>query len=195
MCATVVPQIEPFSFNANGMNGGASVRLLCSAVAGDLPIDIAWMKDNVTITTGGDHRTQQLDDSTVILSLSRLSLSDSGNYTCQAVNQAGRASHSSLLQVKGTPNTIIVFLFLFFSDLRFKKWKMKFFCRFSWGVVGWWSSEKSCITVWSSYCIFFFLPLKGERTAGLLYFWFKLFPHSHSTSLLLVLMEIHFFVF
>lgn len=98
----MIPQIEPFSFNPNGMSGGASVRMLCSVIAGDLPVDITWFKDDVVIVTGGDHRTQRLDETTVILSLSRLSLSDSGNYTCQAVNRAGRAHNSSLLLVKGT---------------------------------------------------------------------------------------------
>lgn len=98
----MIPQIEPFSFNPNGLSGGASVRMLCSVIAGDLPVDITWFKDDVVIVTGGDHRTQRLDETTVILSLSRLSLSDSGNYTCQAVNKAGRAHNSSLLLVKGT---------------------------------------------------------------------------------------------
>lgn len=98
----MIPQIEPFSFNPNGMSGGASVRMLCSVIAGDLPVNITWFKDDVVILTGGDHRTQRLDETTVILSLSRLSLSDSGNYTCQAVNKAGRAHNSSLLLVKGT---------------------------------------------------------------------------------------------
>lgn len=98
----VKPQIESFNFNPMGMNGGASVRMLCTIIAGDVPVELTWLKDDQLIVTGGDHRTQQLDDTTVILSLSRLSLSDSGNYTCQAVNKAGRARYTSLLLVKGT---------------------------------------------------------------------------------------------
>lgn len=108
------------------MSGGASVRMLCSVIAGDLPVDITWFKDDVVIVTGGDHRTQRLDETTVILSLSRLSLSDSGNYTCQAVNKAGRAHNSSLLLVKGTffpcsealflnPFSSVTFFYLFDS--------------------------------------------------------------------------------
>lgn len=109
----MVPQIEPFSFNPVGMNGGASVRMLCTIIAGDIPVQLTWLKDDQLIVTGGDHRTQQLDDTTVILSLSRLSLSDSGNYTCQAVNKAGRAQHTSLLLVKGTfVCPIIIFFYL-----------------------------------------------------------------------------------
>ena len=76
-----MPQIEPFAFNPNGINGLSSVRLLCSIIAGDLPVDISWQKDGEVLPTN-DHRVQQLDETTVILALSRLSLGDSGNYTC-----------------------------------------------------------------------------------------------------------------
>lgn len=97
---TEMPQIEPFAFNQNGMNGLSSVRLLCSIIAGDLPVNISWQKDGEVLPTD-DHRVQQLDEATVFLSLSRLLLTDSGNYTCVASNIAGVSSHSSLLQVKG----------------------------------------------------------------------------------------------
>lgn len=94
----VVPEIEPFSFKESGINGGGSARLMCTVVAGDTPLNITWLKDGQSVHKG----VQQLDDFTMILSLSHLSLFDSGNYTCTASNSAGTAIHSSMLKVKGT---------------------------------------------------------------------------------------------
>lgn len=93
----VVPEIEPFSFKHSGISGGGSARLMCTVVAGDTPLNITWLKDGQSLQKG----VQQLDDSTMILSLSRLSLVDSGNYTCIASNSAGSAVYSSVLKVKG----------------------------------------------------------------------------------------------
>lgn len=97
----VLPQIEPFSFNPNGMNGGGTVKMMCSIIAGDLPIKFSWLKNGKTLTSEKDHKTQQLDDSTSILSLTNLSLNHSGNYTCLASNDAGKAELTSVLKVKG----------------------------------------------------------------------------------------------
>lgn len=92
-----MPEIEPFSFKLNGINGGGSARVMCTVVAGDTPLNITWLKDGQSLQKGVQH----LDDFTVILSLSHLSLFDSGNYTCEASNSAGTAVHSSILKVKG----------------------------------------------------------------------------------------------
>jgi uncharacterized protein YacL len=71
--------------------------LLCTVVAGDTPLNITWLKDGQSLQKGVQH----LDDLTTILSLSHLSLVDSGNYTCRASNAAGIAVYSSVLKVKG----------------------------------------------------------------------------------------------
>lgn len=97
----VVPEVEPFSFNENGVNGGSSVRVMCSVLTGDQPLEITWLKDGAPLPEYS-RKTQKLDDNTVILSLRKLTLEDSGTYTCIAKNNAGSGSHSSLLRVKGT---------------------------------------------------------------------------------------------
>ncbi|KAK6620957.1 hypothetical protein RUM43_011256 [Polyplax serrata] len=93
----VVPEVEPFSFNENGVNGGSSVRVMCSVLTGDQPLEITWLKDGAPLPEYS-RKTQKLDDNTVILSLRKLTLEDSGTYTCIAKNNAGNGSHSSLLR-------------------------------------------------------------------------------------------------
>lgn len=98
-----MPVIQPFSFDENGINGKASTRVMCMVKSGDFPMSIRWLKDGEILKNDGSNRkTVALDDATVILSLSNLSLDDSGNYTCIASNDAGSMSHSSVLKVKGT---------------------------------------------------------------------------------------------
>lgn len=95
-----LPEIEHFSFNENGVNGGSSVRVLCSLVNGDQPVEILWLKDGKQLTEYR-RKVQKLDENTVILSLRKMQLEDSGNYTCVAKNRAGTTSHSAILKVKG----------------------------------------------------------------------------------------------
>lgn len=100
---TVMPQIEAFAFNPNGVNGGGSLKILCTVISGDSPIQIQWLKDGQSLNMErSHHKVQHLDEQTVLLSLSQLSLEDSGNYSCTVTNLAGSISHSSVLKVKGT---------------------------------------------------------------------------------------------
>lgn len=82
---------------------------MCMVISGDYPIDINWLKDGKPLS---DPRQQsnKLDESTVILSMRRLSLEDSGNYTCVAGNRAGSVMHSAILKVKGIEISILSLL-------------------------------------------------------------------------------------
>ncbi|SPP73122.1 blast:Titin, partial [Drosophila guanche] len=95
-----LPQMEQFHFNANGVNGGQAVRVMCMVTSGDLPIDIYWLKDSQPLLRSIYHK---IDEYTLILSLRQTTISDSGNYTCVASNAAGNASRSSSLKVKEPP--------------------------------------------------------------------------------------------
>ncbi len=80
---------------------------MCTILAGDLPLKIRWLKDGQPLASDSK-RTQQLDDFTSILLLSRLTLDDAANYTCEAQNDAGMSSHSSVLRVKGTDRLLFI---------------------------------------------------------------------------------------
>ncbi|KAL7736494.1 hypothetical protein ACLKA6_019693 [Drosophila palustris] len=95
-----LPQIEQFHFNANGVNGGQAVRVMCMVTSGDLPIDIYWLKNGQPLLRSIYHK---IDEYTLILSLRQTTISDSGNYTCVASNAAGQASRWSTLKVKEPP--------------------------------------------------------------------------------------------
>lgn len=97
---SVEPKIEPFVFNQNGIvNEGDSLKIFCTVIRGDMPLNIYWMKDNKTLT---DSRfIQKFDDTSLLLRLTYLTLNDAGTYTCVASNPAGVDRYSSSLNVKG----------------------------------------------------------------------------------------------
>lgn len=98
------PKLQPFGFDDEGVMGGTSTRLMCVVLSGDLPMDVMWLKDGDKIEKS-NAKMHQLDDFTVILSLTQLSLSDAGIYSCVASNGAGSVSHESELKVKGTQSS------------------------------------------------------------------------------------------
>ncbi|KAL9920283.1 Down syndrome cell adhesion molecule 1 isoform 15-T15 [Glossina fuscipes fuscipes] len=99
-----LPQLEQFHFNANGVNGGQAVRVMCMVISGDLPIDIHWLKNGQPLLRSIYHK---IDEYTLILSLRQTNIADSGNYTCVATNAAGEARKWSILKVKVPPRWIL----------------------------------------------------------------------------------------
>uniref|UniRef100_A0A8D8TFI8 Down syndrome cell adhesion molecule-like protein Dscam2 n=2 Tax=Cacopsylla melanoneura TaxID=428564 RepID=A0A8D8TFI8_9HEMI len=104
----VQPQIEPFAFNQQGMNGGGSLKILCTVSSGDPPFEMSWLKGAAPlVSSSSSRRSQRLDDTTLMLTFSQLSLDDAGNYTCLVSSPAGNTSHFSTLQVKVPPRWIL----------------------------------------------------------------------------------------
>lgn len=88
-------------------------------------MEIKWLKDGQPLM---DHRrkTQKIDETTVILSLRRLELEDSGNYTCVAENRAGAATHTAILKVKGTVSLASICHLAFYLVLSLQQYKPTF---------------------------------------------------------------------
>lgn len=69
-------------------------------VSGSLPITAKWYKDGKEIPDSAKYRSL-CHENTVSLEVNNLSLTDSGNYSCNATNVAGSDSCSAVLTVKG----------------------------------------------------------------------------------------------
>lgn len=100
---TVKPQIEPFSFN---VQSSTSAKAVCVINAGDLPLQMIWSKNGRPLFASNNnkpsnYKIQQFDEFMSVLSISSLTVSDSGNYTCTANNSAGEASYTQTFHVKG----------------------------------------------------------------------------------------------
>lgn len=123
---TVPPKITPFSF-ARDLNVGDRTSIQCVVGTGDLPLLFTWLKDDQQIIPstgsgidnsnhkndigivgtlgGGDGESaitiRQYDDFTSSLSITSVTRSQGGNYTCKVQNDAAMVWHSALLRVNG----------------------------------------------------------------------------------------------
>ncbi|XP_060838230.1 cell adhesion molecule Dscam2 isoform X3 [Rhopalosiphum padi] len=106
----VKPEVEPFSITDSTLNEGGSTKILCSASSGDTPMHFSWTVDDRLLTdvANGNHlKVQGLDELTSLLSLTKASPEDAGNYTCVAQNEAGSASRTASLKVMVPPRWIL----------------------------------------------------------------------------------------
>ncbi|KPP72549.1 titin-like, partial [Scleropages formosus] len=74
-------------------------------VSGSPPFIISWYHDGEEITSGPNHEVAFCDN-TCTLNMPILKLSDSGVYTCKAVNTAGASETSATLYVKEPPSFV-----------------------------------------------------------------------------------------
>ena len=91
---------------------GESADFECH-VTGAQPIHITWSKDGREIRTGGNFNITFVAN-TAHLRVLRVGKGDSGQYTCQASNEAGKDFCSAQLSVKGIKikSPLCVFFFL-----------------------------------------------------------------------------------
>ncbi|XP_033230988.1 Down syndrome cell adhesion molecule-like protein Dscam2 isoform X4 [Belonocnema kinseyi] len=105
----VAPQILPFSFGKEPANSGDLVSVTCSAIKGDLPLEITWAFNGTSIENHQD--TGMVVASTnrknSVLSIESVMARHAGRYTCMASNVAGTAAHSTILSVNVPPRWIL----------------------------------------------------------------------------------------
>ena len=98
----VVPQVTPFDFGEEILNAGDTVSLTCTVGKGDLPLKIHWELNDKTLNSGNGILINRNGKRVSILILDNVQHEHIGNYTCIAENEAGRSSHSAVLNVNGT---------------------------------------------------------------------------------------------
>lgn len=98
----VVPQVTPFDFGEDILNAGDTVSLTCTVGKGDLPLNIHWQLNDQTLNSGNGILINRNGKRISILILENVQHEHIGNYTCIAENEAGRSSHSAVLNVNGT---------------------------------------------------------------------------------------------
>ncbi|XP_063893580.1 cell adhesion molecule Dscam1 isoform X47 [Helicoverpa armigera] len=103
----VVPQVTPFDFGEEILNAGDTVSLTCTVGKGDLPLKIHWQLNDQTLNPGNGILINRNGKRVSILILENVQHEHIGNYTCIAENEAGRSSHSAVLNVNVPPRWII----------------------------------------------------------------------------------------
>lgn len=120
MIWTVPPKIAPFEFSRD-INFGERASVQCVVGTGDLPLSFAWMKDNIPISATNninkytsdaelqkqiDELTRSItirqnDEFTSALSITKVTRTHDGNYSCFVENGADKVFYSTLLRVNG----------------------------------------------------------------------------------------------
>lgn len=98
---SVPPRITAFSF-ASRLVAGQRATVTCSIYEGDPPLTFVWLKDANVISKGSQNVETSEGAGYSTLTISPLSLQNSGNYTCVVSNAAGSDSTSSSLTVHGS---------------------------------------------------------------------------------------------
>ncbi|XP_072939093.1 cell adhesion molecule Dscam1 isoform X24 [Epargyreus clarus] len=102
----VIPHIKPFELD-EAVFSGESVHLDCHVPKGDLPLNISWSFQGETVTRKMGVTTTKLNERVSVLDIPTASGSNSGNYTCTAMNKAGIVNHTATLNVIVPPRWIL----------------------------------------------------------------------------------------
>ncbi|XP_064072181.1 cell adhesion molecule Dscam1 isoform X27 [Vanessa tameamea] len=103
----VVPQVTPFDFGDDILNAGDTVSLTCTVGKGDLPLKIHWHLNDKPLNSGNGLFINRNGKRISVLSIENVQHEHIGNYTCIAENEAGRSSHSAILNVNVPPRWIL----------------------------------------------------------------------------------------
>lgn len=98
----------PFLFPNKLLNEGMRSAVSCQILEGSLPITFGWYKDGQKLGSTGIFGAiiegvvvRSNDEYSSTLIIDHLKFQHRGNYTCEAVNSAGSATHSAELTVNG----------------------------------------------------------------------------------------------
>ncbi|KAJ8982888.1 hypothetical protein NQ317_004318 [Molorchus minor] len=98
---TVAPIIVPFGFGEEPINTYDFVSVQCSVHKGDLPINIAWLHNNISIGYIDGVITSKIGNKVSAITIDSVQENHAGIYTCIADNNAGRTEYSAILNVNG----------------------------------------------------------------------------------------------
>ncbi|XP_053206028.1 cell adhesion molecule DSCAML1-like isoform X2 [Panonychus citri] len=98
------PKVNPFSPLIKPVIGGRT-SFACQSLTGSPPFTINWFKDGQSIRESNTIRIRT-DEESSMLSISAISSSHSGNYSCKISNRFGSDSFTSELTVEGPPQWI-----------------------------------------------------------------------------------------
>lgn len=98
----VQPQILPLDFGEQSFNFGDPISLTCSLHKGDLPINLSWLHNNVSIGYIDGILISKVGHRNSMITIDSVTDRHAGTYTCIAENKAGVASSSAVLNVNGT---------------------------------------------------------------------------------------------
>lgn len=101
MLALVLPHINPFSLN-EPVYYGDNIQLNCHVSKGDKPIQLSWTFHGKELSTDMGMVTVKVGEDTSLLMVSSADLIHSGNYTCIALNRAGKTTYTTEILVNGT---------------------------------------------------------------------------------------------
>lgn len=109
---TVVPQIIPFDFGDSPINFGDSTSITCSVHKGDLPINISWLHNNISVGYMEGIAVFKGGSKNSMLTIDSVTEGHSGVYTCIAENKAGVTSYSTEMNVNGILFSIKVLVYI-----------------------------------------------------------------------------------
>ncbi|XP_076265886.1 Down syndrome cell adhesion molecule 1 isoform X19 [Rhynchophorus ferrugineus] len=103
----VPPQMLPFDFGEESVNSGDLASLTCSIHKGDLPINISWLHNNVTIGYIDGVSVIQVNKKVSTVTIDSVQEQHRGEYTCLAENKAGSVQYTAVLNVNVPPRWIL----------------------------------------------------------------------------------------
>ncbi|XP_066244762.1 cell adhesion molecule Dscam1 isoform X27 [Euwallacea similis] len=103
----VPPQITPFDFGEDTINSGDSASVTCSVHKGDLPINISWLHNSISIGYKEGVLISKAGKKVSTVTIDSVNEGHSGMYECVAENKAGKASYFAMLNVNVPPRWIL----------------------------------------------------------------------------------------